>query len=260
MGFQRSTKHEVGYRIMGRYFDKVLCVSERVRQRCLQTEGLSPSRVLTLYNGINLSQVDSVAGGKAFRSTLGIPADAPLITTVGNMRWIKGTDLLIHAAEQVCRLCPNAIFLVVGEVLESGYFQHLNKLVASLGLDRNVIFAGARDDVYSILKCSNVFCLPSRSEGFSNALIEAMACALPAVATDVGGNSEAILDGKTGFLVQPENPERLANRLVHLIDFPAKARSLGQAGRRIVEQRFTCEAMMTKLIGVYDELLTAKSE
>jgi glycosyltransferase involved in cell wall biosynthesis len=102
---------------------------------------------------------------------------------------------------------------------------------------------------------SDVFCLPSRSEGFSNALLEAMACALPCVATRVGGNAEAIEDGVSGFLVAPQDPDLIADRLLRLLRQPEAGRHMGQAARQRVEEKFTVEAMMANLTAVYDGLL-----
>jgi glycosyltransferase involved in cell wall biosynthesis len=105
---------------------------------------------------------------------------------------------------------------------------------------------------------SDIFCLPSRSEGFSNALIEAMACSLPCVATDVGGNREVLTDGETGFLVPNENSHEMALALVRLLDDPNHAAAMGARGEKVVQGRFTTQAMMANLVSVYNRLLAAK--
>ena len=107
----------------------------------------------------------------------------------------------------------------------------------------------------NLLKASDVFCLPSRSEGLSNALLEAMACRLPCVATDVGGNPEAVIDGLTGFLVPAENPEALAARILTLLRNRDSAQRMGQASRRLVESKFTVQHMIHRLAFLYNELL-----
>lgn len=255
MGFLRSTKHEIGYRILNPHFDKVLAVSEQVRQRCIEVDGLSPAKVVTIHNGIDLARVDEEQADRLCRSGLGISDDAPLITTVGNIRRVKGLEALIGAAERVCRQHPNAMFLVVGESPEKDYFEELRQLVEVRRLTCNVRFAGTREDVFAILKVSDIFCLPSRTEGFSNALIEAMACRLPCVVSNVGGNGEAIRDGENGYLTPPDNSGIMADRILQLLQFPSKARELGRMARRTVEEQFTFDAMIGKLITIYDELL-----
>jgi len=102
---------------------------------------------------------------------------------------------------------------------------------------------------------ADVFCLPSRSEGLSNALLEAMACGLPCVATDVGGNSQVVADGENGFLVPSEQPQLLAEKLVQLLQDAALRKRMGQCSRQIVQDRYTVQHMVERLAGLYDELL-----
>jgi glycosyltransferase involved in cell wall biosynthesis len=98
--------------------------------------------------------------------------------------------------------------------------------------------------------------LPSRSEGFSNAIVEAMAASLPVVATNVGGNAEAVSDGLSGFIVPPEDPEQLATAIARLLSDPSQAMAMGLAGKKLAAERFTTEAMMNRITAVYEKLLT----
>lgn len=259
MGFLRSLKHYVGYRVLSRCFDRVLSVSEQVREHCMRTDSLGANQVMTVYNGIDLAHVDRQEPDGLLRRSLGIPNSAPLVTAVGNIRRIKGIDVLLQAAQRVRQQMPDAVFLVVGKACDQAYFQELQETVKALGLHRHVKFAGAREDVIPILKASDVFCLPSWSEGFSNALLEAMACAVPCVATNVGGNKEAIQDGLHGYLIAPGQPGEMADRILHLLRHSAQARAIGRAGRRRVEEQFTFDIMIRRLVAVYDELLEGKS-
>lgn len=257
MGFLRGRKHKLAYRFIAKRFDKVLAVSERVRQQCIVAERLASNQVTTVYNGIRLADVDSVRSNRTCRSTLGIPPDRAVVTTVGNVRNIKGFDVLIQAAHLVCKQHPNVMFLLVGEPSDRGCAANLRELVTNLGLSDNLRFMGSRNDVLAILKASDVFCLPSRSEGFSNALIEAMACRLPCVATDVGGNGEAITSGINGFLVPSESPQALAAGVLEFLTAPENGRLMGCAARRTIEERFTFEAMISRVISLYDDLTQA---
>jgi glycosyltransferase involved in cell wall biosynthesis len=112
---------------------------------------------------------------------------------------------------------------------------------------------------FPVLAASDVFCLPSRSEGFSNALIEAMGSRLPCVATRVGGNAEALTEGVNGFLVESEDADAMADRLLRLLRDPKLRRGMGQAARQRVESDFSMSAMMTRLTAIYQELLAAKN-
>ena len=128
-------------------------------------------------------------------------------------------------------------------------------MIAEAGLRENFRFMGGRDDVYALLKMSDVFCLPSRSEGFSNALIEAMACRLPCVATDVGGNREAVEDCETGFIVPSEDWRAMAERLITVLDDRDLTAAMGSRAEADVRVRFTAEAMMSRIAAIYCELL-----
>ncbi len=259
MGIYRSRKHDIGYRLVNSWFDQVLTVSEEVRRYCIEADGLAAAKVRTVHNGVDLAKIEQHARDGGCRRALGISDATRLVTTVGNLRRVKGIDVLLRAAARVCREAPETFFLLVGKTTEEDYFTELQQLTESLGLRGRVQFAGEREDVLAVLKASDLFCLPSRSEGFSNALLEAMACGLPCVATDVGGNAEAIRDGINGFLVRPEDPDALADRILHTAREPAKAREVGAAARRTVEKQFTFETMIDTVADIYRDLAASKS-
>jgi glycosyltransferase involved in cell wall biosynthesis len=178
-----------------------------------------------------------------------------VIATVGNIRPVKGIDILVQTAAIVVRQIPNALFLVIGKNSDPEYMQKVKAEIERLGVSWNVRFWGESEEVVSLLRQSNVFFLPSRSEGFSNALIEAMACCLPCVATNVGGNAEAVSDGKSGYLTNSEDAEGAAARILTLLRDDYAAREMGVAGRKIVERRFTADTMIEQLVGHYERLL-----
>lgn len=258
LGILRSRKHKIGYKVMGRLYDAVLAVSPQVRDFCIHHDGLSPEKVRTLFNGMETQQVLPCQNRMAMRQELGIADETPVITTVGNIRRVKGIDVLVQAAGQVCRKYPKALFLIVGRKSEQEYCQELENKISSLGLTENFRFLGSREDVFPILRMSDIFCLPSRSEGFSNALIEAMASRLPCVATDVGGNSEVIKHGNSGFIVASEDWQDLATRLMYLLDDSSLATEMGLRGQEVVQARFTAQAMIEELVQVYHDLLEQK--
>jgi len=255
MGILRSRKHELTYPIVNRFFNRVLAVSDEVRSFCLNHDHLPPERVETLYNGVDVDEIALKAGCCDIRSQLGLGVGTPLISTVANIRPVKGIDVLLRAAGVVCREFPEATFLILGSTLVPDTYAELQSLVESTGIRNNVRFLGKIANPFPILRESSIFCLPSRSEGFSNALIEAMACGLPCVATRVGGNPEALTEGIDGFLVQSEDYELLADRILRLVRDPQRGLQMGQQARKTVEARFSMRAMMTRLMQIYDELL-----
>ena len=259
MGILRTRKHHFAYPIVNRLFDRVLTVSDEVRSYALNHDHLAPERVETLYNGVDLEALDAKAGADGPPLDLGLKSTSRVVSALGNIRHVKGIDVLGRAAARVSLAYPDAVFLVMGGVLEPETFRSLQALVNSLGIKENFRFLGAMSNPYPVLAASEVFCLPSRSEGLSNALIEAMGSRLPCVATRVGGNAEAITDGVNGFLVESEDVDAMTDRLLRLLHDPQLRRGMGQAARQTVETRFSMSAMMNRLTGIYDELLAAKN-
>ena len=258
MGILRSGKHWGAYKLTGRFYDKVLAVSPQVKEFCIRQDGLNPEKVEVLFNGLEMEEVKKAAGRETMRQKMEIPQRTPVVATIANIRKVKGIDVLVKAASVVCKKHSDALFLVVGRKSEEQYCRELDDLITAFGLDGNFKFLGSCQDVFSILKMSDVFCLPSRSEGFSNALIEAMACGLPCVATDVGGNSEALKHDETGFIVASEDWADMAARLISLLDERTHAACMGLKGQEIVHNKFTAEAMMTGLADIYRSLLAEK--
>jgi len=224
----------------------------------MRQDHLAPEKVATLHNGIEIDKAATATDSAALRAQLKLSGASHIICAVAHIRRVKGLDIFVQAAAKVCREFPHAVFVVVGGNHEPEYFRELQRLTESLGLNDNIRFLGRREEVFPLLKMSDVFCLPSRSEGFSNALVEAMACSLPCVATRVGGNAEALQDGQNGFLVEPEDASATADRILTLLRQPEWARRMGHAARQAVEEKFTQEAMMKNLVGVYERLLAAK--
>ncbi len=250
MGILRTSKHRIAYRLLAGMPDRVFAVSELVRQHCIEVDHVEPSRVETIYNGLDVS--DWSADGSVRKDP-----DVRLITSVGNIRKVKGHDIFIRASAKVAERFPNAMFSVAGAILDKAYFEQIEGLVRDLGLAGKFHFRGSVTDLRSHFAAADVFVLPSRSEGFSNAIVEAMAMSLPVVATAVGGNAEAVSDGVSGFIVPPEDPEALAAAILRLLDDPGRAREMGQAGRQLVVERFTVDAMMGRVTRAYSDVLGA---
>jgi glycosyltransferase involved in cell wall biosynthesis len=250
LGILRTSKHHIAYRLMANAPDAVFAVSEQVRKHCIEVDRVNPARVVTIYNGLNLSD---------WNATLR-PIKAPgelLVTTVGNIRRVKGHDIFIKAAASIVSRFPKVSFSIAGDVLEPDYFAELQALIQNLNLSDHFHFAGGVTDLHKHLSTADIFVLPSRSEGFSNAIVEAMAASLPVVATEVGGNAEAVKNGVSGFLVPPEDPAALSAAIIRLLSDPAQAKVMGMAGKALVAGQFTTEAMMTRITAAYSNLLVS---
>jgi glycosyltransferase involved in cell wall biosynthesis len=248
MGILRTRKHHIAYRLMTGMPDAVFAVSERVRRHLIEVDRIDPARVQTIYNGLNLDDWNTAP-------RLAKASGEFLVTTVGNIRRVKGHDVFIKAAAAVVQQFPKAFFSIAGDVLEPEYFIELQALVQDLNLANHLRFDGGISNLRQYLAAADIFVLPSRSEGFSNAIVEAMAASLPVVATDVGGNAEAVKDGISGFLVPSEDPGALSAAMIRLLADPLQARAMGAAGRDLAAERFTTEAMMNRIAGAYRNLL-----
>lgn len=208
----------------------------------LRREAVKPSRIEVIGNGIDLH---------AFAPRTIAP---PLrrIVTVANLRREKAHEVLIDAAASLLPRYPDLQFRFVGGGART---RELTALVQSRGLADRILFLGHRDDVPAVLAESDVYVLPSRSEAFPNGVIEAMAAGLPVVATAVGGILELVDDGRTGVLVPPDDPAALARAIQRLLDDPARAAALAQAGRAAIAARFSFERMVGAFESMYlDEL------
>lgn len=258
LGVLRSTKHQIAYKLINPLADGVQVVSKEVERMCIETEGVNPKKVFTVYSGIDIAKVDRAEARASLKAKLGLDGASHIVTTVANVRRVKGLDTFLRAAAILRRKFRSALFVIAGRRNEQQYFEELQLLVKNLDLADNVRFLGELDEVFPLLKVSDVFCLLSRSEGFSNALLEAMACQLPCVATRVGGNPEAINDGENGYLVPSEDPMAAASRIAMLLETPERAREIGRQARKTVEARFTVERMIDQLARFYDTLLQSR--
>ena len=247
MGILRSSKHMKAYRMLRRVPHAVFAVSEQVRQHAIAVDGIRPERVHTIHNGLELDPKP--------RTAPPLGTGGAHITTVGNVRRVKGHDLLVRAAAEVVRSFPECRFTVAGEILDPEYFEELQRLILDLGLSEAFQFLGRKTDLSEHLATADIFVLPSRSEGFSNALIEAMASGLPVIATDVGGNAEAVQHGVNGLVVPSGEERALAGGIVTLLRNPELAASMGLEAKRSVEEHFTAAAMLGKTATLYASLL-----
>jgi glycosyltransferase involved in cell wall biosynthesis len=260
MGILRKTKHGLAYLVVNRLSDRVLAVSEEVKRFCVDADRIDPRKISVVYNGVDLKHIATEdSQGNPFAKADWAGA-SHIVTCVANIRRVKGIDVLVRTAQRVCRELPDAVFLVAGSPYEREYSEEVQAMIRSMGLEKNVRLLGFIGDPVPLLKMSDAFCLLSRSEGFCNALLEAMACGVPSVVTRVGGNPEAINDGENGFLVPVEDDSAAAERLLNLLRDPERSTQIGERGRNSVQTRFSAEAMIQKLIGAFRDLLAERDK
>ena len=255
MGILRSSRHHVAYRLMRRCYSAVIAVSLEVRAWHLKTDRLAEQQIHVIHNGLELDRYVAPADPDKVRRAMGIEVGAPLVTTIANINVWKGLDIFLNAAAHVHRRHPDAIFVIAGDWTDVGLTAALRSQAHALGIERVVRFLGRISDVQPLLFASDVFALLSRTEGFPNVVIEAMAAGLPVVATSVGGTPEALEDAVTGFLVPNEDHQAAAACIDSLLSDLSMRIELGRAGRRRVEERFSAQQMVRKHLEVYDALV-----
>lgn len=219
---------------------------------------ISPGRISHVCNGVDLDWFSFTR--PASRSSIaGCPFTDPdlwLIGTVGRMQVVKDQTTLAQAFIDLLATHPGlrarVRLIMVGE---GPLRNHAFSLLAAAGLEHMVWLPGERSDIAEILNILDCFVLPSRAEGISNTILEAMASSLPVLATNVGGNSELVVAGVTGELVPAGDPAAISRVLAGWAAEPERARSFGRAGRRRVQEKFAIGAMVQAYQTVYDQQL-----
>jgi sugar transferase (PEP-CTERM/EpsH1 system associated) len=253
-----SVRHRVLRRVYSPFVSHYVALSEHLADYLLARVGIMPRRVSRICNGVDASRFSPSAVAAS-----DIPFARPghwIVGSVGRLQEIKDPLNLVRAfalwlgrdgeARQRARL------VMVGD---GPLGAEVKQAVVAAGLADHVWLPGARDDVPALMSGMDCFALPSRAEGISNTLLEAMACGCPVVATAVGGNAELVVPGQTGWLVPSGNPAALADALAACFRDPGDARKRGAAGRRRVEADFSLESMVARYLDCYDRLLGGRS-
>jgi glycosyltransferase involved in cell wall biosynthesis len=230
--------------------DRFVALNAAVERELLEA-GVPGDAIVRIPNGIELP----AAPAEPVRGS----GRAPRVVFVGRLHPQKGVDVLLRAAALLRERRPgmDVRYDLVGDGPQR---DELVALGGELGVGSLVRFLGNRDDVEAHLAKADVFVLPSRAEGMSNALLEAMSCGLPVVAAAVPGNTDVLEQGTTGILVEPEDPDRLAEALSEVLDDPDLRERLGRAARHAVQDRYTIRAVGERYLALYRELLTVGSD
>ena len=210
--------------------------------------GVPPERMDVIPNGLDTSRFETPIDPAGIRSTLGIPADAPVLGYLGRFSPEKRPEFFLEACRHVAARLPGARFLMVGD---GPSLPEVRRRAVQIGLDSRLILTGFRDDAPELLSAMDLLALTSSQEGLPNAILEAMASGRPVVSTDVGGCRELVVEGVTGHLIGPEEPELLAARSLEILSLPDRGRALGAAGRRRVFAEFSAEIMAGRFRDLY---------
>jgi L-malate glycosyltransferase len=229
-----------------RHVDVFIAASQLIGT-ILEQDGIEPDRIEVVHDGVDVGAIDRQPLVDA-HAAFWLPHGAPLVGNVAALAGHKGQKHLIGAAAKVVREIPDARFLILGEGELRALLQ---EQIAALGLERHVTLAGFRPDVIGLEKSFDVFVMSSITEGLGSAILEAMACERPVVASRTGGIPEAVQDGVTGLLVPPRDESTLAAAIIRLLRDPALRTSYGSAGRARVIREFSVDQLVAGTAAVY---------
>lgn len=232
-------------RSLARWTARTVCVARAERDEAVRW-GLAPLHALSVvYHG-----VQPCPDVEPDPDLLRLAGDGVLVGTVSVLRWQKGVDLFLDAAPRILARTPDARLVVIGEGPEA---EAIRRRAERLGIRGRVTFLPFTPPSARALRALDLFVLPSRWEAFPIAVLEAMACGVATVASDVGGTGEALEDN-AGRLVPSEDPEALATAIGDLVACPEARASLAGAGRDAVHRRFPLERMLAETEAVYREV------
>ena len=257
----RSSSQLMVQRIAYALAHQIIANSEAVRSK-LVSEGVNQKRITVVHNGIDMRRLGSsvVTSREESLRALGLSAipQRVFVSIVANMRHeVKNYPMFLRSAQLVKKQVPTVGFLVAGEgELRSS----IERLGTELGLGENLFFLGRCQRISDLLNASDVCVLSSKAEGFSNSILEYMAAGRPVVATNVGGASEAIVEGETGYLVESEDHSKMAHRILSLLLAPEQARTMGDRGKQRVEQNFSSRSLLKNIEALYTRLLPQRVE
>jgi len=235
--------------------DKLIVVSALNIEKGLQDGIGKLDDYVVIRSGIELDRFGQPQVPRdEMRKRLGIPLDAPVIGSVTRLSPQKAPLDFVRAAGLVAKARPDAYFVMVGD---GGMRPEVEALAAEVGIKDHLILTGLRRDVPELMATFDIFALSSLWEGLPRVLPQAMATGLPLVATATDGSVEAVVDGVNGLLVPPGEPEKLGQALLRLLNDPALARRMGEAGRERVAE-FSDRRMVEQIAALYRELLKQK--
>lgn len=234
----------------------VLIANSLAGAQFLRAKGVAAEKIQVIFNGLDPERLAIAQSEASIRAELGLAPQQPVVGTVGSLKIEKDHDTFLLAARHVLKEMPECKFVIIGA---GPRLPALQELARTLGISGSVIFTGARSDVASYLNMMTVFVLTSpKTEGCSNAILEAMALARPVVATRVGGNAELVEDARTGFLIQPGDHQQLAQKMTMLIRARGLAQQMGRFGWEKIQAHFTLEQMINQYQNLYLKFFESK--
>ena len=252
-----SKRHQWMRRMHRPFVHRYVALSRDLAGYLQERIGIPAERITQIYNGVDIRRFHAVPqrcdiAGSPFNGQPGLW----LAGTVGRMQTVKAQPDLVAAFVRVLTAHPELRARLRLVLVGDGPLRaDCAAMLQAAGMANLAWFAGERSDVPDVMRGLDCFVLPSVAEGISNTILESMASGLPVIATAVGGNADLVVDGQTGVIVPPGNPDRLAAALASMAGQPDAAAAQGLQGRRVLEARFSLDAMVAAYDSVYDSLL-----
>ncbi|RME90790.1 MAG: glycosyltransferase family 1 protein [Candidatus Hydrogenedentota bacterium] len=243
-------------KLAARVTDKIICVSHSERELALKLGLTNPRKIEVIYNGVDHKKFESDYEERIrIRSDLGIGLNDFVVVTVARMSYQKCPHHFVRVASEVLSMRSDIRFLYVGD---GEYRSDLQELARNLNVDHKISFLGYRNDVRDILVASDLFLSTSRYEGLPIAALEAMAAGLPIIATDVTGNKDIVVNGKTGYLAKFGDIQQMAEKIILLSSSRETRKKMGNNAKQVVIEKFSINAMVKKIEQLYLALLSQK--
>lgn len=240
-------------KLLAMFSDGIICNSFKASDTLVKKYSFNAKKIFTVHNGINV--IDFLKEKNS--SNCKKQSASKVIGTIGRLYPQKNHKLFIDTAKAILAISGNSNikFLIVGD---GPLRNELENYSERLGIENSVIFTGERSNIPELLQSMDIFVMTSLYEGMSNSIMEAMVAGLPVVATDVGGNSELIIQNETGYLCPLKDKTAFVNAIVNLINNESEAKKLGENGRRKILNEFTIEKMIQNTESIYKNLLEKK--
>lgn len=241
-------------RVLSSFTNRVIAVSQSVKDFLIQQERLEPSKVTVVYDCVDPNFLETTTTRECERKKLLISEDIFVIGTVGNLREEKGHRILLHAFKQIHTQYKNAKLFIVGD---GPLYSYLLDQARRMCIQDDVIFLKKRSNISGFLKALDLFVLPSTSEGLGIALIEAIAAGLPCIASNVGGIKEIAEGVQDVSLVRPNNPLQLGKAIVdEMTKQMASSIKEAEPGKISIKDIFTPQVYLARLDDIYRDIFT----
>lgn len=251
--WRRKMRRDLVLNTARRRMDKIIAVSEAVRQDFADLAKLPLNKIVTIYNGLDVDKFDIRDQRTAKRAEMGWSDDEQIVIMVAALAEGKGHDLLIEALPKIKEASPNIKIKLAGKGNEA------EKLKAAAAPYQDIVeFLGERTDIPELLVASDVLVQTSWAEALPTVLMEAGAASLPVVATDVGGSAEIVVDGETGYIIPKGDAEAVAEGLAKVLKNPEDAQKMGQKARQRIVELFSLEQQAKQTIGLYERIVSGK--